>query len=118
MAEIAPTDEKVAACSHEWVKRSYECTTSQVCKSMRRRSPPPPPCFNTTKPCVWLRNALSLFQENEKLYDEWAKVYDSTMDPKTYRAPFGVLEHVQKNELMGKSAKILDVGCGTGGAQV
>mmetsp|Transcript_7560 Transcript_7560/g.30715 ORF Transcript_7560/g.30715 Transcript_7560/m.30715 type:complete len:233 (-) Transcript_7560:136-834(-) len=80
--KIALTNEELAACSHEWVHKSYQAQTSE---------------------------------ESEKIYNEWAKVYDSTMDPDKYQAPIGLVKHlVAKKLLPDTSCKILDVGCGTG----
>eukprot|EP00958_Prasinococcus_capsulatus_P025500 scaffold4368_cov348-Prasinococcus_capsulatus_cf.AAC.5 len=79
--EVAPTDEKLASCSHEWVHKSYQCTS---------------------------------YAENEKVYDEWAKVYDSTMDPDHYQAPIGLVNHLKKNSLVDVEASVVDIGCGTG----
>lgn len=79
--EVAPTDEKLAACSHEWVHKSYQCTS---------------------------------FEESEKVYDEWAKVYDSTMDPDKYQAPIGLVNHLKKNNLVASDDSVVDIGCGTG----
>lgn len=53
-------------------------------------------------------------EESEKIYNEWAKVYDSTMDPDKYQAPIGLCKHVTANAIFTAESKLVDIGCGTG----
>ena len=59
--------------------------------------------------------------ESATIYAKWAAVYDSTMTPDKYQAPFGLVRHLMQGKLLGDkkdptsfSCAILDVGCGTG----